>query len=138
MNARSILTEFNRRGIELRAVGNKLIAKPLSAVTPELRESVRQHKAEILSALASKPADQAAAPSPVYSILETCHRYGVALRIDPENGDLLVGKAGARGDEPTQPWRELLAQIEAHLESVARLVESGWTLKADFPKTGAA
>ena len=74
---------------------------------------------------------------PAYSILETSKRYGVALRID-ENGDLVVGKAGARADEPTQPWPELLAQIEAQLESVARLVEAGWTLKAGFPKQGAA
>jgi hypothetical protein len=55
MNAHSILVEFRLRGIELRAEGDKLIAKPLSAVTPELRESVRQHKAEILSVLVSKP-----------------------------------------------------------------------------------
>jgi hypothetical protein len=77
------------------------------------------------------------AGAPAYSILETCQRYGVALRID-KAGDLVVGKCGAKADEPSQPWPELLAEIEAHLEAVARLVEAGWTLKAGFPSTQAA
>jgi hypothetical protein len=68
------------------------------------------------------------------SIVETCQLYGVVLRIDSD-GTLVVGKAGARADEPTQPWPELLTQIEAHLEGVARLIEAGWILKANFPKT---
>jgi len=59
------------------------------------------------------------------------------LRID-ETGDLVVGKAGGKADEPTQPWPDLLAELEAHLEPVARLVEAGWTLKAGFPNTAAA
>jgi hypothetical protein len=63
----------------------------------------------------------------------TCRDHGVALRID-ENGDLVVGKAGAKADEPTQPWRALLTEIEANLEAVARLVESAWHLRVDFPK----
>lgn len=51
MNAHAILTEFDRRGITLRVEGDNLIAKPLSAVTPELREAARQHKAELLARL---------------------------------------------------------------------------------------
>jgi hypothetical protein len=51
MNAQSILTELSRHGVRLRAEGDKLIAKPLSAVTPELREAVRQHKAALLDLL---------------------------------------------------------------------------------------
>ena len=54
MNAQSILAEFSRHGVRLRAEGDKLIAKPLSAVTPELREAVRQHKAALLALLAAK------------------------------------------------------------------------------------
>jgi len=45
----------------------------------------------------------------------------------------VVGKAGAKADEPTQ-WPSLLVAIEAHLEAVAALVEGGWTLRADFPQ----
>jgi hypothetical protein len=62
----------------------------------------------------------------------------VALRIDPDNGDLVVGKAGATAKEPTtQPWPGLLAEIEAHLEAVARLVEAEWMLRAEFPERAA-
>ena len=61
----------------------------------------------------------------------------VALRID-EIGDLVLGKAGAKADDPTQPWPALLTQIEANLEVVARLVEAGWHLRADLPKLVAA
>jgi hypothetical protein len=71
---------------------------------------------------------------PAWSILETCRCYGVALRIDPD-GALVVGRAGATADEPSQPWPSLLIAIEAHLEAVARLVAAGWHLSAVFPQT---
>lgn len=70
---------------------------------------------------------------PAYSIITTCRRYGVALRIDPETGDLVVGRTGAKADEPSQPWPSLIQAVEGHLEAVARLVEAGWSLRADFP-----
>jgi hypothetical protein len=43
-----------------------------------------------------------------------------------------VGRAEAKAGERTQPWATLLTAIEAHLEPVARLVEAGWLLRADF------
>jgi hypothetical protein len=58
-------------------------------------------------------------PTPAHAIVAACQRAGVALRIDPATGDLVVGKAGAKADEPTQPWLSLLLAIEAHLEAVA-------------------
>jgi RNA polymerase subunit RPABC4/transcription elongation factor Spt4 len=72
------------------------------------------------------------APSPAHSIVATCQRYGVALRI-ASDGTLMVGKAGARADEASQPWRSLLIAIEAHVDAVAELVAAGWKLRADFP-----
>jgi hypothetical protein len=77
-------------------------------------------------------------PNPAESIVATCQRYGVALRIDATTGDLVVGKAGGKADEPTQPWPSLLIAIEAHLQAVAALVEGGWNLRAEFPERGAA
>jgi|SRR5208337_1789535 len=63
MTAHEIISELARRGVALRAEGDRVIAKPLSAVPPELREAARQHKAEIVAALASKsdPAGEALA-----------------------------------------------------------------------------
>ena len=71
--------------------------------------------------------------TPAHNLLARCQRHGVALRIDLD-GTLVVGKAGAKAEEPTQPWPTLIRAIEAHLEAVAELVASGWSLQADFPQ----
>lgn len=75
--------------------------------------------------------------TPAHSILDVCRRHGVALRID-EEGDLVVGKSGAKASEPTQPWPSLLAALEAHIEDVVRLIKAGWLLKAGIPHREAA
>jgi hypothetical protein len=77
------------------------------------------------------------ASSPAYGLLDICRGHGVALRID-EFGDVVVGKAGARVDEDSLPWPDLITELEAHLEDVARLVEAGWLLKARPRETSAA
>lgn len=65
MNAESILAEFGRHGVRLRVEGDRLIARPLSAVTPELREAVRQHKAALLDLLRIPSDGRAAWPRSV-------------------------------------------------------------------------
>jgi hypothetical protein len=62
MNAQSILTEFGRHGITLRAEGDKLIAKPLSAVPPELLALARHHKSELLATLATPEPERSRYP----------------------------------------------------------------------------
>ena len=76
--------------------------------------------------------------SPAYSIIQTCQRYGVLLRIDEETAELVVGKDGASADESTQPWPGLTMALEAHVEDVAALVRAGWTLRADMGREQAA
>src|SRR3984957_16444540 len=46
--------------------------------------------------------------TPAHSIIATCERHGVLLRIDPANGDLVVGRTKANGYEPSQPWGSLI------------------------------
>jgi hypothetical protein len=150
-----LIAELAQHGIRVEARGDRLRLRGPSAPPVELHERVRQAKPELLQLLSTTapPKERSAIEeaeidrlarsngrrplpkpgSPAYSIVEECRKYGVALRID-EAGDLVVGKAGAKADEPSQPWRELLTQIEAQLEPVARLVEAGWTLKAGFSK----
>jgi hypothetical protein len=70
-------------------------------------------------------------PHPAYSIIATCRRHGVDLRIDG-NGALKLGKAETQAAEPAQAWPSLIRAIEAHFDSVARLVAAGWHLRADF------
>jgi len=130
MTTQEIVWELARRGVTLSVRAGRVIARPLSAVPPELRAAAQDRKAEILRLLTDP------AWTPAHSILATCQARGVALRLD-ERGDLVVGRAGAKADEPTQPWPALLAAMEAHLEAVAQLVETGWTLKVS-PELGRA
>jgi hypothetical protein len=156
MDAHALLSDFRSRGIALIPNGEKLTVEPASRLTDADRAAIRAAKAELLKLLAAAglhdreedEIDRVASGDgwrpppeprqPAYGILETCQRYGVALRIDRATGDLVVGRAGANAEEPTQPWTSLLHALETHLEAVARLVKSGWTLTAEFPREAAA
>jgi hypothetical protein len=54
----------------------------------------------------------------------------VAIRLD-EQGDVVVGKASAKAEEPTQPWPGLLAILEVHLGEVADLLAAGMAAHFD-------
>ncbi len=151
MTPQGLLAEAARRGIQLYADGYIIRYRGPKAALAELKTKLAAHKAELLTLLRTVQeqaethrlarADGWRPPPapchPAYNILETCRRYGVALRID-ETGELVVGRAGAKADESTQPWASLLMAIEAHVEAVALLIEAGWTVKAGFPNTAAA
>lgn len=47
--------------------------------------------------------------TPAHSIVATCRRNGVTLRIDAD-GTLVIDKAGAKANEPSQPWPRCLWQ----------------------------
>lgn len=106
----------------------KALAREAEATGRDLVDHIREHVPE----LAATPA-LGEGWTPAQSILATCQRHGVALHIDPD-GALVVGKVGAKADELKQPWRTLIMAIEAHTDAVARLVEAGWHLRADFPR----
>jgi hypothetical protein len=135
MDAHQLLTDFQARGIRLIPEGGNLAVEPAERLSDADRVAIRANKPELLRILAPPSPEPG---HPAYGILETCQRHGVALRIDPATGDLVVGTAGAKANEPTQPWPSLLHTLETHLEAVARLVESGWSLTAEFPKEAAA
>jgi tubulysin polyketide synthase-like protein len=148
MNITALLSDLASRHIQVISIGNKLVARPKARLTDADREAIRQHKVELLALLTCAEQIEEAdidrlargdgwQPNPAESIVATCQRYSVALRIDP-TGDLVVGKTGANADQPTQSWPSLLIAIEAHLEAVAALVASGWNLRAEFPERGAA
>ena len=146
MHAAEIHRRVRAMGISLAAEGGYIAARPKGRTSPELAAAIRANKAELLILLRmeqnqtnsgmARAAGRRSLPEPhhpAYSILETCQRYGVLLRID-DAGDLVVGKAGAKAYEPTQPWPSLIIALEAHLESVAALVRAGWSLNADLPR----
>src|SRR6266571_1250387 len=62
MTPHAILTELKARGIQLRRDGDGLLAFPKDNLTDELRALIREHKAELLEAVAKDQAE--ALPSP--------------------------------------------------------------------------
>jgi hypothetical protein len=50
-----VLSEIQRRGVTLLVRDGKLIARPISAVPPDLAERARQHRAEIIKFLHCQP-----------------------------------------------------------------------------------
>ena len=52
MNAIELLNDVQARGIQLVAEEGRLRFRPRAAVTPELLETIKQHKAELLALLA--------------------------------------------------------------------------------------
>ena len=69
-----LLLELSRRGIELRAVGDRLRYRPRSAVTPDLADRLAALRGDLLAVLAAADdaadrcaADVAADPSPMYT-----------------------------------------------------------------------
>lgn len=52
MTAAEILARLDGAGIQIRAVGGRLIAAPRERLTDELRTKIRAHKAELVAALA--------------------------------------------------------------------------------------
>lgn len=51
MTATELLSELQQKGIRLEARGDRLRYAPASAVTPELREALATHKAQLISLL---------------------------------------------------------------------------------------
>lgn len=140
-----LIAEVYRYGAALYVDGDRLKATPPGRLPSHLQAELRAAAAAVKDRLLDETDRERLAriggwtPAPAAkSIVATCQHHGVALRIDPTTGDLIVGKAGAKADEPTQPWPSLLIVIEAHLEAVAALVASGWSLQAEFPERGAA
>jgi|SRR5580693_656745 hypothetical protein len=56
MDAPSLLLELERRGVELRAAGDRLQVRPAEAVPPALMAELRAHRPALLRQLAGVPA----------------------------------------------------------------------------------
>ena len=72
MTATELLDSLRQRGIELATAGDRLRYRPASAVTPELADAMKRHKAELLKLVATPgdwqlgdPIDWDSEPDPV-------------------------------------------------------------------------
>jgi thioesterase domain-containing protein len=103
VSAAALLSELRRREIQLRAEGSELrCSAPAGALTPELREELRRHKADLLALLASVQAlvSQARAIVPL-------QRNGTRtpiFAVPGHNGDVFCYRALARSLGEDQPF----------------------------------
>ncbi len=103
MNASALLSELRRRDIQLRAEGSELrCSAPPGALTPELRERLREHKADLLALLASAQAlaSQQRAIVPLQRNGTRMPVFGVA----GHNGDVFCYRALAQSLGDEQPF----------------------------------
>ena len=146
MSLPALLDELDRRGItvETRPHGN-ISVRPWKAAPPELRERLSAEKPALSAYLLARElalqAEReeldliqyvgAAAPdlldipelapniSPAASIIATCGRLDIALRLTAD-GRLALGRSDLCGNEPTIP-QSLAMAVEAHATDISRL-----------------
>jgi hypothetical protein len=157
MNASHVLGELRAAGVRIEArQDGHLYFTPKERLTDSMVDRVRECKPELLALLVAHHCENVGADLRAYladrqpnllseptlhsclaeSIVRTCKRYGVALRMEPD-GTLVVNCDKAVGLTPGD-WDALKYSLEAHTEAVAALVKSGWTLHANFPEHVAA
>ena len=103
MSASALLSELRRRDIQLQAVGSELrCSAPPGALTPELREQLRQHKSDLLALLASAHAVAAQARAVVP--LQRNGRRTPIFGVPGHNGDVFCYRALAQSLGEDQPF----------------------------------
>jgi hypothetical protein len=112
-----LLVELARRGIELRAAGDRLRYRPRSAMTPDLADRLTAHRADLLAILTA--ADDAADRCPA------CDGAAPAATYTPEERRLLAGCPAAT-----------LAAVDAAKRAFAQV--GGVTVEAVAPFKSAA
>lgn len=103
MSASALLSELRRRDIQLRAEGSELCCSaPAGALTPELREQLRRHKADLIALLGSAQAlaEQARAVVPLQPRGGRAPVFGVA----GHNGDVFCYRQLAQRLGEDQPF----------------------------------
>jgi hypothetical protein len=142
----ALLNDLRERGLRVTIAGPNLRIVP-KVTDPALIERLRARKAEVM-ALLTEQAETArivaldaerhardrqarrgydhdsTAPShgewvrssPAAALIRTCREYNVALRVDSD-GTLVVGPGA---------WRSLVGEIEAHVDDIIALLESGY------------
>jgi hypothetical protein len=84
MKATILLNDLRRRGVTLRARGDRLQFQPVSAVPPELLDGLRAHKHEILAELTGAQSE----PEPMDQIAEATDPPGAVLINSPRFGEV--------------------------------------------------
>jgi thioesterase domain-containing protein len=121
VNAASFLSELRRRDIQVWAVGGQLhCAAKAGALTPELREQLRERKNEILTALAS--AQAIAAQERAIVPLQASGTRVPVFGVPGHNGDVFCYRALAQRLDEDQPFYGLQPPgVDGQEEPLARV-----------------
>jgi thioesterase domain-containing protein len=121
VSAGALLSELRRRDIQLAAVGTELhCSAPAGALTPELREQLRQHKADLLALLASGQA-LTAQPRAIVP-LQGSGTLAPIFGVPGHNGDVFCYRALAQSLGEDQPFYGLQPPgLDGEAEPLARV-----------------
>jgi hypothetical protein len=130
VSAAAVLLEAARAGVTLRLHRGRVLARPLSAVNGSLAALIRVNKRELVAWLHEREVERLAAAAaaepentevtPAASLIETCQRLGIGLRVDA-GGRLVLGRSDLCGHEPGIP-ASLVMAVEAHAAGIAQLL----------------
>jgi hypothetical protein len=81
MTVQTLLDELAARGVTVRVVGPNLRLAPKAAVTPEITETVRAHKPELLALLRPSPPERSALVAVVGDLAEAISTHLAACRV---------------------------------------------------------
>lgn len=123
MGAPEVLAELTRRGVEVAVVGDRIRFRPQSAVTPDLRAALAEHKADLIRILS--PDDEVAWR--IDAMLPQVPRTGTIplLLARPEAKTAPSGMCVSCGDPLAANRRSRCALCVAAVERVLNEVREG-------------
>src|SRR5262245_32567023 len=115
MGAAELLADIRRRGINVAAAEGGLRVAPSSRLSPELREQLRAHKAEVLALLVG---EQSAVPAEMEHVLKELRQQLALVERD---------RHGGRFPEPiARLVADGVALCEGHIRGQEKLAAHGW------------
>ena len=119
-----LLESLEARGLHLRLRPDGTIAAgPKQLLGAEVSDLIRSRRADLIYALMlrredTEPADNAITPAE--SLIATCRRLKIALRLDPDDR-LVLGRDDLCGREPAIPLSLAMA-VEVHAAAITELL----------------
>jgi hypothetical protein len=114
-----ILKRASALGIRLSAERGVIAARPKGATPSDLADAIKANRDALLAHLRARaqgPDERQNDCSPAKSLIDTCRKYGVGLRLD-EGGDAIVLE-----NYDAERWPSLLMAITAHAQEIAALL----------------
>lgn len=135
MGAPDILAQLHAVGVNLSRRGDKLVATPKAAVTPEIVDLLRAHKPELLAALEAVPARPPLSKASEAELVRLVTAFAASEGFTEKDTEEALRVALADPDRALSCYRALVAEIptdprtEARRTRVLDLLEANPTAK---------